>query len=819
MQTYDSEEDTFDPLVHSKYYNKKQFIESLVQSNSDFSMISINCQSLSAKFENLQIYVDEISNEHPLSAIICQETGFKENTDLSLYNLSNYNMISKSATKHTDHGLVIYLHNDFIYKELNIASITTDWECLVIEISLNKPNSKKYIIGNIYRRPIELLDSFNTFLTEFNECLSKLQTQNHPIYLAGDYNINLLEIFVKNHYNNFYESITHNGFFPKITLPTRLQFNTLIDNIFMNTIDSHISGIILETFSDHQVIFTHNKCKNPLRYEKRIAIEKHDIDSLNEFVRQLDIENLNAQLDHNINSDPNLNYTKMTDILQKLKDKIMPRKFIKFNKRKHKKQPWITTGIIKSINEKDKMYKMLIKLSPNSIAYQDLKINLQTYKQIIRRSIKEAKRHYFQTFFLRYNNNTKKTWQTINATLNKKGTHTSLPNQFCSNGTMLSEPHEIANKFNDFFVNVGTHTNVTNNDMINSYLPEKSNSQFNFHQIDEQQTLQIIKHMKNKLSTGIDNISNKIIKSAMHLLYKPLTLIINQMIQNNIYPNALKVSKVIPIYKKGDKLLFSNYRPISLLPSLSKIFEKIILIQLTEYLDKNNIITAHQYGFRKKHSTELAALHLTDHISWELDKKNKPLAIFLDLSKAFDSLSHDILLSKLRHYGISGNSYDLIQSYITERYQYVKYNETDSNLMKIKQGVPQGSILGPLLFLIYINDFPSSSKLFNFMMYADDTTLYCNLNEIEENHRNLIINTELKNITQWLETNKLTLNIEKTKAMTFYLKSSKIDINLSINGNNIENVNTFNLLGLTINSQLKWNHHIDKISIKITKVY
>ena len=219
---------------------------------------------------------------------------------------------------------------------------------------------------------------------------------------------------MKNHYNNFYESITHNGFFPKITLPTRLQFNTLIDNIFMNTIDSHISGIILETFSDHQIIFTHNKCKNPLRYEKRIAIEKHDIDSLNEFVRQLEIENVNAQLDHNINSDPNLNYTKMTDILQKLKDKIMPRKFIKFNKRKHKKQPWITTGIIKSINEKDKMYKMLIKLSPNSIAYQDLKTNLQTYKKIIRRSIKEAKRHYFQTFFLRYNNNTKKTWQTIN---------------------------------------------------------------------------------------------------------------------------------------------------------------------------------------------------------------------------------------------------------------------------------------------------------------------------------------------------------------------------------------------------------------------
>ena len=203
-----------------------------------------------------------------------------------------------------------------------------------------------------------------------------------------------------------------------------------------------------------------------------------------------------------------------------------------------------------------------------------------------------------------------------------------------------------------------------------------------------------------------------------------MTIIINQMLHSGIFPDALKVSKVIPLYKKDDKQLFSNYRPISLLPSISKIFEKVILLQLTEYLDKNNILHQNQYGFRKNHSTELASLHLVDYIYYTMDANEIPLNVYIDLSKAFDSLNHKILLSKLKFYGVTGLSLDLLYSYLSNRKQCTLYNSTFSDFIGIKQGVPQGSILGPLLFSIYINDLPSSSNLFDFLMYADDTTLF-----------------------------------------------------------------------------------------------
>ena len=204
MEAFENEEEsTFDPLSISRYYDKDAFIESMVDSNSDFSMISINCQSLTAKFDSFQIYMEEINNKHPISIILCQETGFNVNTDLSMYQLCNYNMVCKPAQKHSGHGLVIYLHENFIFKELNINNNSTGWESLFLEISLNKINSKKYLIGNVYRKPIELLDTFNIFLNEFNDCLLSLQGKEHPIYIGGDYNINLLDIFRKQHYNTF----------------------------------------------------------------------------------------------------------------------------------------------------------------------------------------------------------------------------------------------------------------------------------------------------------------------------------------------------------------------------------------------------------------------------------------------------------------------------------------------------------------------------------------------------------------------------------------------------------------------------------------
>ena len=180
--------------------------------------------------------------------------------------------------------------------------------------------------------------------------------------------------------------------------------------------------------------------------------------------------------------------------------------------------------------------------------------------------------------------------------------------------------------------------------------------------------------MKNKSSYGYDNISNKLIKSAKNVLIKPLTLIVNQCLHTGIYPSQLKLSRVKPLFKSGDKSKFNNYRPISLLPSLSKIFESVIFNQLLHYFVENNLLSMEQFGFRPGHSTELAAIRLVDYLMSEMDSNNTPLNIYIDLSKAFDTLNYLILLSKLKYYGVNGCANNLICGYLTGRSQYVEYN-------------------------------------------------------------------------------------------------------------------------------------------------
>ena len=314
-------------------------------------------------------------------------------------------------------------------------------------------------------------------------------------------------------------------------------------------------------------------------------------------------------------------------------------------------------------------------------------------------------------------------------------------------------------------------------------------------------------------------MSNKLITNIKVSIMEPLTLIINQMINTGMFPDLLKISRVIPLYKKEDCMILSNYRPISLLPSISKIFEKVILLQVVEYLDINSLINTSQYGFRKNYSTELASLHLIDYLNFQIDHMKTPLNIYLDLSKTFDCLNHDILLAKLKFYGFEGIAQNLFFSYLSNRKQFVQFETTKSELLNIKNGVPQGSILGPLLFIIYINDLPNASNLFKFMMYADDTTLYCCLEDINSSNKNEIINNELQKVNRWLVSNKLSLNVNKTKYMLFY-KHPKIvtDLNVQINNNSISRVNTFNFLGLYIHSNITWKTHIDHISKKISRV-
>lgn len=320
--------------------------------------------------------------------------------------------------------------------------------------------------------------------------------------------------------------------------------------------------------------------------------------------------------------------------------------------------------------------------------------------------------------------------------------------------------------------------------------------------------------MKPKSSRGFDNMSNNLLKNIKYEIADYLTNFVNEMFKKGEFPDSLKIAKIVPIYKKGDIHKFENYRPISLLSSISKVFERVIHDQIYTYFTESHLLYTSQYGFRTQHSTEYAALELLDKIIIDMDQGNIPINIYMDLSKAFDTVDHSILLLKLKHYGIGKEALKLLTNYLSNRIQYVTFNSYSSSKMHVKSGVPQGSILGPLLFIIYVNDIVNVTKAFTPLIYADDITLYANINSTNIN----ILNNELYSISNWLKMNKLSLNINKTKAMIFHTPQRKIDYpNIYINKTKIDFVNSFNFLGITIDEHLNWNEQIDKISKKISR--
>ena len=317
-------------------------------------------------------------------------------------------------------------------------------------------------------------------------------------------------------------------------------------------------------------------------------------------------------------------------------------------------------------------------------------------------------------------------------------------------------------------------TDISNKATFDTYLKKPNSSSFQFEYTDVPSVQNLIKNLKPKSSAGHDNISSKLLRQVGDIVAYPLSIIINQSLCTGIFPNRLKLSQVIPLYKKDDNKLFWNLRPISLLSSLPKVFEKVVLDQLYDYLIANGLLFESQYGFRKQHSTELAALELTGRIRREMDQNRIPFSVFLDLSKAFDTLNHHISLSKLEFFGIRSTALQWFKSYLTERQQFVEYQNVCSSTRELETGVPQGSVLGPLLFLIYVNDIHTVSNKVNFILYADDTTLtspLCSFTRGAQNdvsHVSSQINSELLKISDWLKVNKLSLNVDKTKYIIFH---------------------------------------------------
>ncbi len=467
-------------------------------------------------------------------------------------------------------------------------------------------------------------------------------------------------------------------------------------------------------------------------------------------------------------------------------------------------------------------------MTPHNSPEFDIQVErLKVLNCNIKKLIRETKKSYYSELFKKLKSDIKATWKTIKEILNRSKNKSSFPSFFRDeNNKVITDKVEIANKFNYFFSTVGSklakNIKTPNGKSFKDYLNKLHQKCFNFQKIRSDIINKIIDELAPKSSSGFDGLSTKFVKNLKNYLLQPITLIVNQMINTGLFPDKLKIAKINPIYKKDDETLFTNYRPISLLPAISKIFEKVLFKQMYDYFQQKKLFYNAQYGFRTGHSPEYAAFELVDRIMTNLDRKNTPIGIFIDLSKAFDTIDHKILVDKLRYYGFTDKAADLIENYLSNHQQYVQMDDVISNLCQVTTGIPQGSILGPLLFIIYMNDIAQASDLFEFILYADDTSLTTSIEIVLK--KNTVtslqdsINHELHKLSIWLKLNKLSLNIQKTKFMVFRTINKRIpDLELHIEGTPIERVFEFNFLGITLDDQLKWNKHIDKISNKISR--
>ena len=284
----------------------------------------------------------------------------------------------------------------------------------------------------------------------------------------------------------------------------------------------------------------------------------------------------------------------------------------------------------------------------------------------------------------------------------------------------------------------------------------------------------IIESLNQKKAIGPYSIPVFLLKILCRYIAVPLSKIVNQSFETGIFPDCLKIGKVNPLHKKDSCKNPSIYRPISILSVFSKIFEKLMHKRLYNFLDAYEILYPLQFGFREKHSTTNALLSLTELLKLSIDNGKFCCGIFLDLQNAFDTVNHSILLQKLEHYCIRDNALQWFKSYLNERSQYVTVNGHASEMLPITCGVPQGSVLGPLLFFIYVNDLPNASKLLRFYLFADDTSIYFDSDSLSTLQK--IVNRELKEVRKWLEANRLALNISKTNYVIFH-SPAKTSIN------------------------------------------
>ena len=792
-------------LAHDELKNS---LTSLSKSQH-FTLAHFNVRSLLCNLDQLDEIIHSLDSLPSFIAIT--ETWLRSDPSSNI-SLDGYKFMHTPTTFRAG-GVALY-YKEFFDTDIMLSYYFDFPECeqLWVRVKNILSSDQTIVIGVLYRHP---KSNSIDFLEMLSSTLSIIARSSMKCIILGDLNIDLLSTskFSLSYINN----LKSYGFVPIITSPTRYSAtsSTLIDHIYTNISSYSIRPFIgLYDISDHLPIFAQifvkiSQKKHPLckrRSFLSVNYENVCYDSLNLFSSRplpiLTVDNFNEC------------FNEFLDTVTKFVDNYAPARFLSRRERKLRKKPWISPVILKSIRAHNRMhYPMFIK------GNSEQRIFYKKFSNKLNRTKKKAKEAYFRESFCRNKNQPKVTWQIINELINNKHLHSEPPSSIKDTmGNSVCGSREVANCFNRYFCELGpklasalppANLSIQYN---NRLTPKNS---FFMKPVSHSELMVVLSSLKTNKASGFDDIPSRFIKVIGPNISEHLMNFFNFCFSSGIYPDSLKIARVVPIFKSGDKSTLENYRPISILSCIAIMFEKLIQFRLTEFLEVNSLISPKQFGFRPGHDTAQAMLDVVDKYYDLIDGGDTGCSIFLDLKKAFDTVDHDILITKLYSMGIRGVGLELFKDYLSNRHQCVDISGTLSSLQPISCGVPQGSVLGPTLFLVYINSIVYASS-FEITLFADDTHLFISATNTVALQQ--IINIEMTKIFNWLLINKLSINPNKTQILIFNQpRLTPHTLHVKLNNVMIFPSASAKYLGVMFDDKLTWKHHVEYVVGKLSR--